>query len=84
MVEKVNTILTIGAACLLGFIAAMIVQCVFLFLKIFGAITWGWVWVLLPVIIVAGMLVLLALFLVIYAVIVVPEPPGPDDIDAPL
>lgn len=84
MVERVKSKFTLGAAFVLCFIIAMFTQAVFLVLKLFGAVTWGWLYVLLPVIIVAAILVLLALFIVVYAAIVVQRESGPADIDTPI
>ena len=84
MVEKVESKFTLGAASVLCFIIAMFTQAVFLVMRLFKAITWDWVYVLLPLIIVAGILVLLALFIIVYAAIVVPRESGPDDVDAPI
>lgn len=54
----------------LGFgVAAFILSVVFLILKLCGVISWGWVWIFLPLIIYAGFWLLFILFLIIIFIV---------------
>ena len=78
MVEKVNSKFTLGTIALLFFLIATLTQVVFFFLRVFHAIDWNWVWVLMPAIVIGGLFLLLVCFLILYVLIV---GPGRDDED---
>ena len=66
MVEKVNSKINSGVALLLLFLATVIVQTVFVILKLFHFGQWDWVDVLIPAIAIGVALIALLLFLIFY------------------
>ena len=64
MVERAESKFSLGAIALLVFILAIIIQITFVMLRIFHVIDWSAVWILMPMIVIGGLLLLLVCFLI--------------------
>lgn len=66
MVERNDSKINSGVVLLLLFLATVIVQAVFVVLKLFHLVQWDWVYVLIPAIAIGVALIALLLFLIFY------------------
>lgn len=64
MVERTESRFSLGVIALLVFIFAIIIQITFVLLRIFHVIDWSAVWILMPMIVIGGLLLLLVCFLI--------------------
>lgn len=80
MVEKANSKFSMGAAALIFFMVAIVTQIVFVLLRIFHVIDWNAVWILMPMIVIGGLLLLLLCFLIFYVLLVRPDRTDEDDV----
>ena len=69
-----------GAAALIFFMVAIVTQIVFVLLRIFHIIDWNAVWILMPMIVIGGLLLLLLCFLIFYVLLVRPDRTDEDDV----
>lgn len=72
MVEKAESRFSFGVIALLVFIFAIIIQITFVLLRIFHVIDWSAVWILMPMIVIGGLLLLLVGFLIFYVLLTKP------------
>lgn len=78
MVERTESKFSHGAIALLVFILAAITQITFVILRIFHVIDWSTVWILMPIIVIGGLLLLLVCFLIFCVLL---AKPGKIDIE---
>ena len=72
MVERTESKFSLGVIALRVFIFAIIIQITFVLLRIFHVIDWNAVWILMPMIVVGGLLLLLVGFLILYVLLTRP------------
>lgn len=72
MVERAESRFSFGVIALLVFIFAIIIQITFVLLRIFHVIDWSAVWILMPMIVIGGLLLLLVGFLIFYVLLTKP------------
>lgn len=72
MVERTESKFSHGVIALLVFILAVITQITFVMLRIFHVIDWCVVWILMPMIVIGGLLLLLVGFLIFYVLLTKP------------
>ena len=72
MVERTESRFSLGVITLLVFIFAIIIQITFVLLRIFHVIDWSAVWILMPMIVIGGLLLLLVGFLIFYVLLTKP------------
>lgn len=68
MVENKNK-KSFGFYAVIAFIFALVLQITFVLLKVFSVISWNWVYVLMPALIIGAGFLLLILFLLLYIVV---------------
>lgn len=79
MVERTESRFSLGVIALLVFILAVITQITFVMLRIFHVIDWSAVWILMPMIVIGGLLLLLVGFLIFYVLLTKPGKADKED-----
>lgn len=74
MEEPIKSRMTVGSLAMTIFLAMLIIQSIFVILKVAGLLSWSWVWTLSPLIAICAAIVTFFVFLVVYAFIMFLEP----------